>query len=243
MLAIKYPRIIPYGDAAVLVEFGDVVDRQLNSLVIALDRQLAEKDIPGVQETMPAFRSLMIRFDPLVTDHVALEQALTPYLDGKSVDYSGGSKWHLPVCYHPEVGLDLDAIAKSCGLPLESASELHCQEVQHVYMIGFLPGHPYLGDLPAELNLSRREEPRLQVPRGSVGIANGLSVIYPVDCPGGWNIIGRTPVPLFSFASDTPSLLAPGDDVRFEPISISELARIEQAVAAGEWTASREALR
>ena len=131
-------------------------------------------------------------------------------------------------------------MAEKTGQTAEEVVRLHSETELHVYMIGFLPGHPYLGDLPDVLNIPRRANPRTKVPRGSIGIAIGMSVIYPVESPGGWSIVGRTPVPLFSFESESPSLFAPGDRIAVAPVDKAELERIESAIAAGDWNTDKE---
>ncbi len=237
---MTYPRILPYGDGAVLVEYGDTIDRDLNARVMALDATISALDIDGLLETMPSFRSLMIRFDPLVTDHAALDSQVMPHALAAEPSARTGRLWTLPVCYDADFALDLDEVADQTDLTSQEVVRLHAETELHVYMIGFLPGHPYLGDLPDVLNIPRRANPRTKVPRGSIGIAIGMSVIYPVESPGGWSIIGRTPVPLFSFASDNPSLFAPGDRIRIAPVSKAEYGRIEAAISAGDWDPDSE---
>jgi len=237
---MSYPRILPYGDATILVEYGDTIDRDLNARVMALDAVIGNLSLDGVLETMPSFRSLMIRFDPLVTDHEALEKTVMQYAREAKADAKTGRHWRLPVCYDAEYALDLKEVAERTSLTTEEIVRLHSETELHVYMVGFLPGHPYLGDLPEVLNIPRRSNPRAHVPRGSVAIAIGMSVIYPVESPGGWSIIGRTPVPLFSFESENPSLFAPGDRIEIAPVERNEFSRIEAAFASGEWTADRE---
>jgi len=237
---MSYPRILPYGDAAILVEYGDTIDRDLNARVMALDAVVGDLSLDGVLETMPSFRSLMIRFDPLVTDQNALEEAVMPHARRAMADAKTGRRWKLPVCYDSEFALDLEEVAQNTRLTADEIIRLHSKTELHVYMIGFLPGHPYLGDLPEALNIPRRSNPRTKVPRGSVAIAIGMSVIYPVESPGGWSIIGRTPVRLFSFESENPSLFAPGDRIAIESISKGEFERIEAAIAAGDWDTDKE---
>lgn len=237
---MTYPRILPYGDGAILVEYGDRIDRDLNARVMALDVTVNAMEIDGVLETMPSFRSLMIRFDPLTTDHAVLTETVMPQVLAAEAGARTGRSWSLPVCYDTDFALDLEEVAQRTGLTCDEVIRLHAETELHVYMIGFLPGHPYLGDLPDVLNIPRRANPRTRVPRGSIGIAIGMSVIYPVESPGGWSIIGRTPVPLFSFSSQNPSLFAPGDRIRIAQISKAEFDRIETAISAGDWNPDSE---
>lgn len=237
---MQFPRFLPFGDAALLVEFGEDVDRAISEAVIALDERTSSANLNGIVETTPSFRSLMIQFDPLVTDAVEIEDKVTALLSGQSKASSTGRLWRLPACYAPEFGLDQAEISRTTGLSVDEIIRLHNGQEHHVYMIGFLPGHPYMGDLPDKLNLPRRADPRVRVPPGSIAIAIGLTVVYPVESPGGWNIVAKTPVPLFSTTDDPPALLGPGDKVRFEPIDLAEFDRISKAIERGDWSIEPE---
>ncbi|MEO0823158.1 MAG: 5-oxoprolinase subunit PxpB [Pseudomonadota bacterium] len=233
------PRILPFGDGALIVEYGDRVDRALSAKVLALDAAMTAAPPPGLQETAPSFRSLLVRFDPLETDGAAMEAAIRALL---ATSAGGGAAqaprrlWTLPVCHDGELAPDLDAVAERAGLTRSAVIDLHTAMEHHVYMIGFLPGCPYLGDLPAAIDFPRRTDPRLRVPAGSVAIAVGLTVIYPVESPGGWHLIGRCPARLFDIAAEgPPALLSPGDRVRFEPVSAARYAELARAAEAGEW--------
>ena len=233
------PRLLDAGDGAFTIEFGDRIDPALSARVAALDRAvraaIAQGALPGVVETMPTFRSLTVLYDPLRTRRAEVQAALGPLLAaGDDAAASAGRQWRLPVGYGGEAGADLDELAAAAGLSREAVIDLHAGTIYRVYMIGFLPGFPFMGDLPAPLHRPRRTEPRLRVPSGAVAVANGLTAVYPWQSPGGWHLIGRCPVPLFDAAADQPSLLAPGDSVRFEPVSPARLAELEAAIAAGD---------
>jgi KipI family sensor histidine kinase inhibitor len=224
------------GDTAIVVQFGDAIDRHLSEKVLALDAVLSEAAVPGITETVPTFRSLMVHYDPLETTAAQLRRTIEPLL-GRG----GGSRpdtrlWRLPVCYDACYAPDLEAVARRTGLTPEEVVSLHCGEVYHVYMIGFLPGYPYMGDLSPELVLPRREDPRVRVPAGSVAIATTLTAIYPVESPGGWHLIGATPVRLFDPHQSPPALLAPGDLMALEAIDRDAFEDIGRAVAAGSYT-------
>lgn len=235
-------RILPFGDAALVVEFGDAIDRAVSAWVLALDQRVGAAAIPGLVETVPSFRSLLVIFDPLTADIPAAADALEALLATPMDPHAEtGRLWRLPCCYEPGVALDLASVAEALGMSADAVVERHAAVEHHVYMIGFLPGSPYLGDLPADLALPRRAEPRTRVPAGSVAIATGLTVVYPVESPGGWHILGRSPAPLFSVEDDPPALLSPGDKIRFEPVTTAELDQLTEAAAAGEWRPEPEA--
>ena len=233
------PVLLDAGDGAFTIEFGDRIDPALSARVASLDRAvraaIAQGALPGVVETMPTFRSLTVLYDPLRTRRAEVQAALGPLLAaGDDAAASAGRQWRLPVGYGGEAGADLDELAAAAGLSREAVIDLHAGTIYRVYMIGFLPGFPFMGDLAAPLHRPRRTEPRLRVPAGAVAVANGLTAVYPWQSPGGWHLIGRCPVPLFDAAADQPSLLAPGDSVRFEPVSPARLAELEAAIAAGD---------
>ncbi|HMY78107.1 MAG TPA: 5-oxoprolinase subunit PxpB [Thauera aminoaromatica] len=232
-------RILDAGDAALTIEFGSIIDPALLAEVNALDAAVLRRkqagELPGVIETMPTFRSLTVFFDPLVTDRDAVLAALQPLIaaaeHGSTTD---GRHWRLPVCYEGEAAPDLAEVAGAIGIGEDEVVALHSGAEYLVYMIGFLPGFPFMGDLPAPLRLPRRAQPRVRVPAGSVAIATGLTAIYPWESPGGWHLLGRCPVPLFDARRTSPSLLAAGDRVRFVPVSAQECRAIEAGLASAE---------
>ncbi len=232
-------RWLDAGDRALTIEFGDQITPQVVAQVAALDQVLqaarARGELAGVVETMPTFRSLTVLYDPLQTSRSELDPALTALLAQADVAQAAhGRRWRLPVCYAGEFGADLAEVAAAAGLSPDAVVQLHAGTVYTVYMIGFMPGFPFMGDLPPALHQPRRREPRLRVPAGSVAIAGSLTAVYPWHSPGGWQLIGRCPVPLFDAAAAMPALLAPGDSVRFEAIAAPRLAELEAAIAAGE---------
>ncbi|TMW75472.1 5-oxoprolinase subunit PxpB [Thauera sp. UPWRP] len=232
-------RILDAGDAALTIEFGSIIDPALLAEVNALDAAVLRRkqagELPGVIETMPTFRSLTVFFDPLVTDRDAVLAALQPLIaaaeHGSTTD---GRHWRLPVCYEGEAAPDLAEVAGAIGIGEDEVVALHSGAEYLVYMIGFLPGFPFMGDLPAPLRLPRRAQPRVRVPAGSVAIATGLTAIYPWESPGGWHLLGRCPVPLFDARRTSPSLLAAGDRVRIVPVSAQECRAIEAGLASAE---------
>ena len=228
------PRFLPAGDTALVVEFGDRVDAHLSALVLALAQKLEAAALAGVVETVPTFRSLMVHYDPLQTSHADLRRAIAPLLQGLEAAPIAGRRWRIPACYDASLGLDLADVAQRTGLDPAQVVERHSQTSQLVYMMGFLPGLPYLGGLSGEFALPRRENPRVKVPKGSIAVAMSMSVVYPQESPGGWHILARTPVPLWDMRKTPPALLAAGDQVTFLPLSLREYELMLAKAAAAE---------
>ncbi len=223
-------RFLSAGERALVVEFGDRVDRSLSDQVLRLTAVIASNALGGVVETIPTFRSVMVHYDPLVTSRANLEQAIKGLLDRQPSPRAGARLWRVPVCYDGEFAPDLTDVARRTELSPDEVVRLHSDVQFHVYMLGFLPGFPYMGDLPQQLALPRRPDPRLRVPAGSISIATSLTAIYPYESPGGWHLIGTTPIRLFDAERARPALLAPGDAVRFQPIDPASFASIRRAV-------------
>ncbi len=218
------------GDAAIIAEFSEALDPASAARARALDAALAADPVPGIIETMPALRSLLVRFDPLVLTGRALEARLAA-LAATLPDAPPASarRWMIPVCYEAPYALDLDEAAQRLGMPADEVVARHLSGRYSVIMVGSFPGHPYLTGLDAALFLPRRVPPRTRLAPGSVGIAESMSNIYPQETPGGWNILGRTPIPLFDAAWESPALLAAGDEVLFTRIDAALFAQFAQA--------------
>ncbi len=232
-MSVEY---LPSGDTALTVQFGYEVERALSLEVMRFKAALDEAHLPGVVETVTTYRSITIHYDPLRTSQDHLIAAIDPLLENPPEINSVGTRWFMPVCYDREFAPDVDFVAGHGGIKPEQVGELHASVEHYVYMLGFQPGMPHMGDLPKEITLSRRQEPRTFVEKGSVLIAVGLTVVYPNDNPSGWHIIGRTPLDLFDYRWERPALTAPGDTVICEPIARDEYDRIRAAVVAGEYT-------
>jgi inhibitor of KinA len=220
MIAAPFPLFRPAGDSALLVELGAAIDLALNRRVHALDRRLAASPLPGVVETVPAYCSILIHYDPLrLTSASVIAWAQAAAQDLKTTIDEGGRLVEIPTVYGGDSGPDLDYVARAHGLSAADVVRLHSGADYTVYMMGFLPGFAYLGGLPPELATSRLDTPRARVSAGSVGIAGEQTGVYPLDSPGGWRLIGRTAMRLFDPANMPPALLCPGDRVRFVPIT------------------------
>lgn len=224
----KSPRFLAAGDTALVVEYGTAIEPALIAAVQALDRAVVAARLPGVVETVPSFRSLMVHYDPLATSAAALREqiaALDPAAAGPSAP---ARRWSLPCCYERDFAPDLDPVAQATGLAPDAVAAAHAGTEFTVAMLGFLPGCPFLAGLEPCFDLPRRTEPRTRLPGGSVAVARRLSVIYPTESPGGWHLIGNCPLRLFDPARPAPALLAPGDKVRFRPIDAAEHRRIRE---------------
>lgn len=179
-----------------------------------------EGRLTGIIETVPTFRSLTVIFDPLVLPRSALKERLTSLVSETDDCLQKPSRlWRLPVCYGGEFGPDLDPVAEAKGLSLKQVIDLHINQVYLVYMIGFLPGFPFMGDVAPALEMPRLRDPRVRVPAGSVAMTGQQTAIYPWESPGGWQLLGRCPLALFDAERHEPALLAPGDRVEFQAIT------------------------
>lgn len=213
------PVFRPMGDRSLLIEIGEKISVDINRRVQELMLRLQQANLPGVRELAPSYRSLLVVFDPLTIAPEKLKATITDV-----AARPGGSELPqaklitVPVFYGGDYGPDLEWVAGHLGISTEEVIRLHTETVYRVYMIGFTPGYPYMGELPAALAVPRRSTPRTRVPKGSVGMAQRQTGIYPVESPGGWQIIGWTPIELFDPKRQIPSLLEMGDRVKFESV-------------------------
>jgi inhibitor of KinA len=212
------------GDRSLLIELGEEISPTVSSMVQDLMRRLELAAIPGILELAPAYRSLLVTYNPLVTSPTVLQLRITAIAgDTRRLPAPAARPVTVPVVYGGAGGPDLDAVAAHLHIDAEEVVRLHTGTIYRVYMIGFMPGFPYMGELPSILAMPRRSTPRTRVPKGSVGIAQRQTGIYPVDSPGGWQIIGWTPIGLFDPHRQPPSLLDMGDTVKFEAIRPEEV--------------------
>ena len=230
-------RMLDSGEQALVVEFGDSIDPAINARVHQLARQLNGFTLPGMLEVIPTYRSLMVRFDPLVLRRESLKQKITEMCASYGGSgLSGESKVTLiPVSYGGDFGPDLEFVARHNGLSPQEVIALHTSTPYLVYMLGFTPGFPYLGGMSQRLATPRLESPRQRIPAGSVGIAGAQTGIYPIQSPGGWRLIGRTPITLFSPRSPQPFLFSAGEYLQFTAVSADEYAFISTEVAVGRF--------
>jgi len=226
-------RILPQGDRCLIVSFGDQIDAAVGRTCLAAAGKLRDARLPGVTDVVPSFVAVAVHYRPGASGsptYSQLAERIGQLLsEGIAADALGGREIDIPVCYGGEHGPDLAEVAEAAGLTPAAVIQLHSQPRSMVFMLGFAPGHAYLGVHDEKLNIPRRASPRTAVPAGAVAIANRQTVIYPNRLPGGWNIIGATPLTMFDPAREPAALLQPGDSVRFVPISPEEFDRIRGA--------------
>lgn len=229
-------RYVRAGDCGLYIYFEQRIDPTVNRRVWALARCLREASLPGVGDIIPSYAAIYVRYDPVQT---TFEEVVARCRELEATSYElepiKPRVYLLPTAYGGEYGPDLEEVARYHDLDPEEVVRLHSSTEYYIYFIGFTPGFPFLGGLSPRLATPRRDEPRNRVPAGSVGIAGSQTGVYPVTSPGGWRLIGRTPVPLFRVDRDPPVLLEPGHYVRFVPITAEEYRRIAAAASAGEY--------
>jgi len=216
----RYPRVTRASDSSLLVTFGDAVGCDSHFEVLRLFTSLRAAAHSGVRNLHPAYASLLVSFDPLRIPPAELEARVREHLENlASVEMPPPRTHSVPVCYGGDLGPDLEFVAGAHGLEVEAVIRMHSRVEYLAYFLGFAPGFPYLGDLPAALHTPRLPTPRVRVAAGSVAIGGAHTGIYPIASPGGWRLIGRTPLRLLRLDSDPPVRVQMGDRVRFEPIS------------------------
>jgi len=208
------------GDQGLLAEYGEGVDQSVNTKVRTMAKSMKENRPKGVVEIIPTYRSLLVSYDPALTNPYILENfmdELEVRLQGESVPPS--KVVEIPVCYGKAYGPDIETVARTNDITTDDVIKIHSESEYLIYMVGFTPGFPFLGGLSDKLFTPRLETPRLKVPKGSVGIANNQTGVYPIESPGGWQLIGKTPLNLFDPNRSNPLLYQAGDKIKFKPIS------------------------
>lgn len=216
----------PLGDSAILLKFDQKIDPDINQKVVSVVNSLTSNPIKGVTGWIPAYCSLMVSYDPMVIHYDQLESQLEEMSSAPSGPAKAPREFNIPVCYGGEFGVDLEEVSKETSLSIKEIIDIHTSTQFRVYMLGFIPGFVYMGSIPPELNCSRKTTPRLKVPSRSVGLAGQQTGIYPTEAPGGWQIIGRTPVNIIDLSQTNPFLFEAGDSIRFNSIDQDEYKRM-----------------
>ncbi|MEG1912903.1 MAG: 5-oxoprolinase subunit PxpB [Cloacibacillus sp.] len=231
---IDEPKFLKAGESCVVVEFADEIDRGANDAVTALKKYLTTQTRTPVVECLPTYRSLAVYFDPtVVSAEAVIKEARAAGAAESAESGAAHTEISIPVCYGGEYGPDIANVAEHAGITEEEVVARHTARPCHCYMIGFLPGFAYLGGMDESIATPRLANPRTVINGGSVGIAGKQTGIYPIDSPGGWQLIGRTPLRLFTPEAARPTLIEAGYEVRFVPVSEDEYKKIEAEVAAG----------
>ncbi|MDO4276785.1 MAG: 5-oxoprolinase subunit PxpB [Eubacteriales bacterium] len=229
-------RILTAGDSSILVEFGKEISPEINRKITATVQLMKEQHIEGVVDVIPAFCSLLINYDPRVVTYDELKKRMRHLvkMDVMS-DVEQKKIFEIPVCYGGEYGPDIANIAEHAGLTEEEVIKIHSSRDYLIYMLGFLPGFCYLGGLDERIHTPRLANPRIKINAGSVGIGGSQTGIYPLDSPGGWQLMGMTPVKTYDPKRETPILVEAGDYIRFVPVDEEEYNRIKELVERGEY--------
>lgn len=230
--------IFPLGDSALSIDFGNVIDESINQLVIARFHQLQRAPLPFILESVPAYSSLSIFYDAVEIKKISHpKKSAFEWMKEKTEDWlrlpvqageGQGRLIKIPVCYKTEFAPDINKVVAQKAISIEELIQIHTAKQYRVYMLGFLPGFAYMGELDERIKMTRKPQPVL-IAAGSVGIAGKQTGIYPLDSPGGWQIIGRTPLQLFTSGNDQPTLLQAGDTVQFNVISKNDFYSIKGA--------------
>ena len=229
-------KILTAGDSSILVEFGKVISPEINRKITATVQLMKMQHIEGVVDIIPAFCSLLINYDPRVISYEEITERMQHLLKMDAKMDEGKKKiYEIPVCYGGEYGPDIANIAEYAGLTEEEVIKIHSSRDYLIYMLGFLPGFCYLGGLDERIHTPRLANPRIKISAGSVGIGGSQTGIYPLDSPGGWQLMGMTPVKTYDPDREVPILLEAGDYIRFIPINEEEYNRIKEQVERGEY--------
>ncbi len=234
--------LLPYGDQAILINFQQSVQLEVNQQVMDFYQTLKQSHFPGLSFLIPAYCSLVVGYDPEVITYNHLRKSLLD-LEIQKRKANQSRVLYIPVCYEKPYALDMDLVAKFTDLTAVKIISLHTKQPFHVFMLGFQPGFAYMGPLPKALHCARKAAPRTQVPALSVGLAGDQTGIYPDAAPGGWQIIGQTPVPTFRIQEDNPFLIGAGDKVQFKAIDQNQHVEIQEQVKQGifDWESIYEA--
>jgi len=226
-----FEKIYNISDQGIICDFGNEITKEINAKVIGvfnyINNNLDIKNELGIINCVPSYNKIVVQYDLLVTSSDVIIKYISSIKEGHLTYQNNQKKFELPICYDAEYGLDLESISTQNKISIEEIIHLHLETSFYVYMMGFLPGFPFMGDLNNKLFTSRLTTPRVLVPANSVAIVEKFCAIYPFESPGGWNIIGKTPTKLFEKNKKNPSLLYPGAQIKFKSISKKTLMLME----------------
>ena len=229
-------KLLTAGDSSILLQFGNTIDPAINRKIAATVQLMREQHINGVTDVIPAFCSLLINYDPRVISYEQIKRRMEALV---KIDVTAGDTrkrvFEIPVCYGGEYGPDIQNIADHAGMSVEEVIQIHTSRDYLIYMLGFLPGFTYLGGLDERIHTPRLANPRIRIPAGSVGIGGSQTGIYPMDSPGGWQLMGMTPVKTYDPDREAPILVEAGDYIRFVAIDEDEFHRIKELVDKNEY--------
>ena len=229
-------KILTAGDSSLLIEFGNEISPEINQKIKTTVQLMKEQHIEGVVDIIPAFCSLLINYDPRVIGYEELRNRMKALVKVEVMAEAGVKRvFEIPVCYGGEYGPDIENIAEHAGLSVDEVIKIHSSRDYLIYMLGFLPGFTYLGGLDERIHTPRLANPRLKINAGSVGIGGSQTGIYPLDSPGGWQLMGMTPVKTYDPEREVPILVEAGDYIRFVPVDEEEFLRIKELVEKGEY--------
>lgn len=231
----KQPKILPVGDKAIVVEFGDEISIECNNKVLSLYKNITSKKEPFIISSIPTYRSLLIKYDPLKISYSELIEKINEELKQQKDLDMNPQIMEIPVKYGEDFGPDIEYVAKHNNLSVDEVIKIHTKSLYRIYMIGFTMGFAYLGGMSEKIETPRLEKPRTKIPAGSVGIAGKQTGIYPVESPGGWRLIGKTPVKLYDPHREDPILVKPGNYIKFIEISEADFSNIENEIKEGRF--------
>ena len=229
-----------YNSNCLLIDWPQEINENISNDVNNFKRTI-ESNFNNIVDVRSSYCSLFLIFENKIKSLIELEKKLSTLYNSRTyLDKKDRFLWNIPVCYEKTYGLDIEFVSKKNKIPVSDIIKKHCEKKYNLYLIGFLPGFLYLGSLHEDLHIPRKEEPRLRVPKGAVAIANEQTGIYPQQSPGGWNILGNTPISLFNKSKNKPCFANPGDKVKFFQITKDDYSVIEKQVERGSYELTKK---
>lgn len=232
-------KFLTAGDSAIVMEFGDTIEKEINAKIATVVKNLKKKNIDGILDVLPTYRSILINYDPVKISYNEMIDKLKELNNSKSSGQSDEVRLiEIPTLYGKKYGPDIEFVAEHAKLSLDEVIKIHSGTDYLVYMMGFMPGFTYLGGLDERIATPRLKSPRIKIEAGSVGIAANQTGMYPIESPGGWQLIGRTPLKLYDDTKEPPVFIKAGDYIRYVPIDEEEYEKIAKEVADNSYKVS-----